>query len=126
MAASHGIKLWRKNFELGKGLAPPIALATAASLSFCGWRERGIPTTGIRDGRLFFVSAALTVAIVPFTIFFMSSTNTKLLSLAKKDELTSSDSREGEALLKRWTLLNGLRSFLPLAGAVLAGFLVLG
>ncbi|KAF3050242.1 hypothetical protein E8E11_000573 [Didymella keratinophila] len=123
--SSHAVKLWKNNFELGKGLAPPIALATASSLAFCGWTARGVPAMGSKDGRLFFSSAVLTVAIVPFTIIFMGKTNARLLGLAKKEELTASESREGEALLKKWGFLNGVRSLLPLAGAVLAGFLVL-
>ena len=65
------------------------------------------------------------MAIVPFTIIFMGSTNAKLLSLAKKEELTASENQDGEALLKKWVSLNGMRSLLPLAGAVLAGVLVL-
>jgi len=80
---------------------------------------------GFKDGRLFFASAVLTVAIVPFTIIFMGKTNARLLGLAKKEELTASETREGGALLKKWGFLNGVRSLLPLAGAFLAGFLVL-
>ena len=55
----------------------------------------------------------------------MKSTNDKLLRFAKKEELTASESQEGEALLKRWTFLNGVRSLLPLAGALLTSVVVL-
>lgn len=125
LSTTHAVKLWRNTFELGKGLAPPIALATASSLAFCGWTTRNIRTSGLKDGRLFFVASVLSVAIVPYTLIFMKSTNDKLLSLAKKEELTASESQDGEALLKRWVSLNGVRSLLPLAGAVLTGVLVL-
>lgn len=125
LTTSQAIRLWRNNFELGKALAPPIALATASSLAFCGWSARSLGALGWRDGRLFFVSAVLTVAIVPFTIVSMGSTNAKLLSLAKKEGLTASEGREGEVLLEKWCSLNRVRSLLPLAGAVLTGFAVL-
>jgi hypothetical protein len=121
----YAVKLWRNTFELGKGLAPPIALATASSLAFCGWTTRDIHGSGIEDGRLFFLSGLLTVSIVPFTIIFMNSTNVKLLGLAKKEELTASESQDGEALLKKWVSLNAVRSLLPLAAAVLTGILVM-
>lgn len=64
------------------------------------------------------------MAIVPFTIVFMGATNARLLGLAKKGELSVSERSEGEALLRRWGWLNAVRGMLPLAGAVLAGFLV--
>ncbi|KAF1932181.1 DUF1772-domain-containing protein [Didymella exigua CBS 183.55] len=125
LSAAHAVKVWRNNFDFGKGLAPPVALATASSLAFCGWTARNTRATGLKDGRLFFLSAALTIAIVPFTIIFMGSTNAKLLSLAKKEELTASEGQDGEALLNKWASINGVRSLLPLAGAVLTGALIL-
>lgn len=121
----HAFKLWRRNFELGKGLAPPVAVATASALAFCGWTARNARVAGVRDGRLFFVSALLTVAIVPFTIVFMRETNARLLELVKKEELSASEGRDGEVLLKKWASLNSVRCLLPLAGAVLTGVSVL-
>lgn len=125
LTTPHAVRLWRHNFERGKNIAPPFALATAASLAFCGWSARGASTTWPRAGRLFFVAAGLTVAIVPFTVVFMASTNEALLRLAGKEEWTAAEERDGEALLARWRFLNGVRSVLPLAAAVLAGGLVL-
>jgi hypothetical protein len=125
LSAGHAVKLWRNTFEAGFALAPPIALATASSLGFCAWTARGLLTHGVPSSRLYGISAAVTVGIVPFTIIFMKSTNDKLLRFAKKEELTASESQEGEALLKRWTFLNGVRSLLPLAGALLTSVVIL-
>ncbi|KAF2627857.1 DUF1772-domain-containing protein [Macroventuria anomochaeta] len=125
LSAAHAVKLWRNNFEAGFALAPPIALATASSLASCGWAARNLRTSGVKDGRLFWVAAALTVSIVPYTIIFMKSTNDKLLRYAKKEKLTTSESQETEGLLKRWVFLNSVRSLLPLAGALLTSIVVL-
>lgn len=58
----------------------------------------------------------------------MLPTNNKLLRLAakaEKEDLSTTESTETEVLLKRWVLMNGVRSLLPLAGAVVAGVVIL-
>lgn len=78
--------------------------------------------------RLFAVAAALTVGIVPYTVLLMKATNDKLLRFAKKaekEELSALEGEESVQLLRRWTLLNGVRSLLPLTGAVITGIVVL-
>jgi len=125
LSAAHAVKLWKNNFEAGFALAPPIAVATASSLGFCAWSAPRLLTFGVPNGRLFAAAAVLTVSIVPFTIVFMSSTNDKLLSFAKKEDLTTAENQESEALLKRWRYLNSVRSLLPLAGAFVTGAAVL-
>lgn len=128
LPAAHAVKLWRNNYEAGFALAPPTALATAASLAFCAWTTRNLPALGLRNGRLFWVAAALTVGIVPYTLILMKSTNDKLHRFAKKaekEELSTYEIGESEQLLKRWGTLNAVRSLLPLTGAILAGVVVL-
>lgn len=125
LSAAHAVKLWKNNFEAGIALAPPIAVATASSLGFCAWSAPKLLTFGVPNDRLFAAAALLTVSIVPFTIIFMGSTNDKLLRLAKKEDLTTSETQESEALLKRWAFLNAVRSSLPLAGALVTGVAVL-
>ncbi|XPS70800.1 hypothetical protein M3J09_003002 [Ascochyta lentis] len=124
LPAPHALNLWRNNFTAGFAIAPPTAVVTAASLAFCalvtpvGAQSRG-------NGKLFWVAAALTVGIVPYTLLFMRGTNERLLLLAKKEELDGEEGREGVELLGRWARLNGGRCLLPLAGAVVAGVAVL-
>lgn len=68
------------------------------------------------------------MAIIPFTIVFMRDTNNKLLAHAakvKKDELSVTETEEVDSLLEKWTTLNGLRSVLPMVGAVAAGIAVI-
>lgn len=87
-----------------------------------------MPALGLRNGRLFWVAAALTVGIVPYTLILMKSTNDKLHRFAKKaekEELSTYEIGESEQLLKRWGTLNAVRSLLPLTGAILAGVVVL-
>lgn len=128
LPATDAVKLWRANFNAGFALAPPTALATAASLSYCAWSTWNISAHGLRNPRLFLVAAALTVSVVPYTIVTMTSTNDKLMRFAKKgekEELSANESGESEELLQRWTTLNLVRSLLPLSGAIVAGMLVL-
>lgn len=68
------------------------------------------------------------MAIIPFTIVFMRDTNNKLLAhaaKAKKDELSVTETEDVDSLLEKWATLNGLRSVLPMAGAVAAGVAVI-
>lgn len=81
---------------------------------------------GKTDAKLFYVAAALTVAIVPFTVAFMGRTNEKLLGMEAREMLSQSEGMEGVEALGRWVALNAVRSLLPLAGAVVAGVAVLG
>ncbi|OSS49898.1 hypothetical protein B5807_05813 [Epicoccum nigrum] len=69
LSAHAAVSLWAAQFRAGFALAPPIAILTASSLVFCGWSAGGstAATTNLRggktDARLFYVAAALTVAI---------------------------------------------------------------
>lgn len=132
LSAHTAVSLWAAQFRAGFALAPPIAILTASSLVFCGWSAGGSATSAanLRGGktgaRLFYVAAALTVAIVPFTVAFMGRTNEKLLGMEAREVLSQSEGREGVEALGRWVALNAVRSLLPLAGAVVAGVAVLG
>jgi len=70
---------------------------------------------------LYSAAAILVPVIIPFTIGIMKPTNDKLHAKADKYRLGASDvkeDRELEDLLTKWTALNTVRSFFPLAAAV--------
>ena len=121
-------KQWRNMFENGKAQNPPIAAAAAASFFYLAWSVRaGGPlfkqTTYSRAG-LFSAAAVLTLGIVPYTILTMTTTNNALLEKAKSAPEVSDT--ETARLIEKWTTLNALRGFLPLAGAavgIVASFL---
>lgn len=74
------------------------------------------------ERNLYSLAAILVPAIIPFTIGIMKPTNDKLHAKADKYRLGASDVEEDqelEDLLKRWTVLNTVRSLFPLTAAVL-------
>jgi hypothetical protein len=129
LSAGKAAQIWRNVYNAGKSQNPFVALGSAASLGFCAWTARNLPfVSSFKNPRLFWVAAALTIGIVPYTAATMMTTNNKLLRFAEKaekEELSSSESSEVGVLLERWTVLNGIRSLMPLAGAVIAGVVVL-
>lgn len=112
-------KQWRNLFEIGKSQAPPIGATVAASFFYLAWSVRsGTPLfkkTPYSRSALYSTAAVLTLSIVPFTILAMSSTNNQLLE--KADSTFHSSDTETVDLIQKWTTLNRVRSFLPLAGA---------
>ena len=76
----------------------------------------------------FWVAAAATLGIVPYTVVVMTGTLDRLVELARQAErgdLGVKETREAEKLLGWWVVLNGIRSLFPLLGAVSAAFAVL-
>jgi len=81
---------------------------------------------------LYGLAAILTLGVAPFTIISMAPTNRRLLAKAKKareegkgkgKENTvggNADDKETMELLGKWSVLNGVRSLLPLLGATVA------
>ncbi|KIN09011.1 hypothetical protein OIDMADRAFT_141184 [Oidiodendron maius Zn] len=121
---------WKYNFEKGKSQNPPIAAASASAFSYLAWSVRSgsrlrsiVPKNSIQ---LYTTAAILTLGIVPYTLLAMQSTNSKLIakSEAWKGVAISGTSEDAEfiELVEKWTFLNGVRSSLPLAGAI-AGFI---
>ena len=108
---------WKYTFEAGKSQNPPIAAVTAATFSYLAWTAGHGPRN---RARLYGVAAALTIAIVPWTLLAMSPTNSRLSAKAEEAWTRKGKEDDGEVgeLLKRWTTLNGVRSFFPLVGGV--------
>lgn len=73
-------------------------------------------------------SSACTFRIVPYTIILMTETLARLVVLAmkaEKEDLLSKERDEAEVLLRRWVVLNGVRSLFPLIDAVVTAVAIL-
>lgn len=90
---------------------PKVAITVALAYGYAAYdaKSKGGNWTG------FLAAAGLVVAIVPFTILFMSSTNAALHAAAR--ETTSVSTAQVFELCNTWTVLNTTRCLLPLAGA---------
>lgn len=102
---------WAEVFNRGIALMPKVAVTVALAYGYAAYdtRRKGGNWTG------FAAAALLVVAIVPFTIVFMGSTNDALHSVAKGASTLSGAQVSG--LLDKWGALNLARSLFPLAGA---------
>ncbi|OAX84675.1 hypothetical protein ACJ72_00941 [Emergomyces africanus] len=135
LAPSTLAKLWRNVYRLGAKQNPPIALSAAASFFYLAWSARSVSgTTLFREtventASLYCAAGVLTIAIVPFTLFAMTNTNSALLEEAKLVNLESTvkaGAREQtEHLICQWIKLNGMRSLFPLAGALVGMYATL-
>ncbi|KAK2616769.1 hypothetical protein QQS21_000381 [Conoideocrella luteorostrata] len=105
--------IWRGLYSHGVALMPKIAVATALSYSYASYSSRGQSVS-----RPYLVAAGLVVSIIPFTLLFMSSTNAALMEAASG--ASSLDGAQISDLIKKWGLLNMVRSLFPLAGGVVA------
>lgn len=121
-------KQWRNIFENGKTQNPPVAAAVAASFFYLAWSVRAggplFKQTAYSRAGLFSTAAVLTLGIVPYTMLAMTSTNNALLEKVKSAPEVSD--KETARLIEKWTTLNALRGYLPLAGAavgIVASFL---
>lgn len=111
---------WSKLFNLGKRAAPPVALVSALSYYATGYLQY----SHFLPWKASVVSGALTMGIIPYTLIFMKKTNARLIEMSasvteEKEEVVKGEARE---LVDRWGLLNAIRSVLPLAAAILAGY----
>ncbi|PYI03696.1 DUF1772-domain-containing protein [Aspergillus sclerotiicarbonarius CBS 121057] len=116
---------WATIYETGKNRVPPIAILTASTFLYLAWSTRENTTLAAIAPRgsssAYMVSAALVVAIVPFTGGFMKGTNDRLMGWAEKGVGKGVEEGEEEVvgLLKKWAWLNGIRALWPLVGGVL-------
>lgn len=112
---------WAGIYNKGKVLGPQMAAVSLLGYGYLMYdRSRQSRGWGKYVG-----AAALTVGIVPFTVFFMDTTNQALLGVAAgtAGHLSSEAVRE---LLVKWRVLNLVRSLFPLAGALLGLYELVG
>ncbi|KAL3418418.1 hypothetical protein PVAG01_10134 [Phlyctema vagabunda] len=106
------LQQWSSVFFKGAARAPAAAALACVSYGYATYAQ----TKHGKDWRLSTLAGVLTIAIVPFTIIFMSKTNNRLLAGAAGALVTSTD--EARSLLTKWVRLNAIRSLLPLVGGI--------
>ncbi|KAF4991817.1 hypothetical protein FGRMN_7587 [Fusarium graminum] len=105
--------VWQELFNRGFALMPKLAGTTALAYAYAAY----LAYKEDRDWKGLAAGGVLTVAIVPFTIVFMSSTNDLLFKAASGTLEASQD--DVAKLIGRWGVLNLIRSLLPLAGTII-------
>ncbi|EAU34341.1 conserved hypothetical protein [Aspergillus terreus NIH2624] len=104
------VKTWRNMYQRGHAQNPPIAAATTTCFLYCAWAVRGgtslAPLTPRNAPVLYCAAAALTLAIVPYTLAAMMPTNSALIAKADAKELGAQESSEAVPLLQKWTSLD--------------------
>ena len=114
------IKQWRHIYEAGKSQNPPVAASSSAAFLYLAWAVRQ-RSTNPQLPLYYGTAAALTLAIVPFTLLIMAPTNNKLIQHSTRElDDTKSDDVEIDQLMSQWSTMNAFRSLLPLTGGLMA------
>ncbi|KAK1595885.1 uncharacterized protein LY79DRAFT_588449 [Colletotrichum navitas] len=108
---AHALRLWRHIFLNGASTGPKVALVTFLSLAYTAYDHHNRGAVW----KPYATAAVLSLAIMPFTLVVMSSTNNALMAGAQGVETLSLS--ETTELLTRWRTLNLVRSFISLASA---------
>lgn len=108
------LKQWSIIYNNGKAI-PLTAFVAAISYGVVAYntRSRDLPRW-----KGFALASVLTVAVIPFTVTFMLSTNNELEAAAHNQIKSMSDERARNLIIK-WARLNTIRVSLPIAGAII-------
>ncbi|KAL2870150.1 uncharacterized protein BJX67DRAFT_378682 [Aspergillus lucknowensis] len=119
------VKQWREMYSAGKAQNPPIAAVTAAAFAYLAWSVHSQSATALTHlapsnaTTLYSAAAALALAIVPWTLGAMRTTNKLLLDRAAATWVpTERSSEQVEELLGKWIVLNGVRGVFPFVAGV--------
>ncbi|KAK7948748.1 N-acetyltransferase- GNAT family [Apiospora aurea] len=132
---------WHNLYRRGAALMPVLAGATTLSYWLVAYYhtlpsplELGAASSASGEWRGFAAAGALTLAIVPYTLVVMMPTIRTLEAsmdgaavVDEKGQRRATMSRgTAEALLRKWTQMNVVRSLIPLVGAACAVWNLLG
>ncbi|OJK00162.1 hypothetical protein ASPACDRAFT_118139 [Aspergillus aculeatus ATCC 16872] len=136
------LKIWKRISTASTTQNAPVAAGTAAAFVYLAWTvaraveppqllqflSSSSSSSYASPGRWYAAAAVLTVGVVPFTGVVMRGTDCELMRLVGEGEGTAAAEEKAEeeaertsGLLKRWAVLNAVRSLLPLVGG-LCGF----
>ncbi|EME39098.1 anthrone oxidase-like protein [Dothistroma septosporum NZE10] len=107
---------WHRIFYRGHIQGPLISIATGLLYSYAAYQrsQRGAAW------KPFAVSAAVTVAMIPFTWVFMANVNNSLFrAVAVTEKGGEGNWNEAQGLVRSWGAWNAVRALFPLSGAVL-------
>lgn len=113
---------WNTLYDCGKVQNPPIAAVTGCAFAYLGWAisshsECYSRLAGAYTGIFYRAAGFLTLGIVPWTVFVMTSTNAKIMTIAEVEAEIGDE--EFDVLMRWWQVLNGIRGLFPLAGGIL-------
>ncbi|OJJ39475.1 hypothetical protein ASPWEDRAFT_25307 [Aspergillus wentii DTO 134E9] len=129
---SHITHQWLYIFSRGKQIFPDLAAISSTAHVYLAWAD-----SRESNSVCYALAAAVTMAIVPFTLTVMYPTCRGLENHATRDDAAEVEGKEGmvtsdqevakraredqEALvlLRRWSGLNAVRALFPLTGAVI-------
>lgn len=116
--AAHMLKQWKRLFHYGHMLMPALCILTTSTYAYLAWTKRSQRNPLWSKYAL---AAAVTSAMIPFTLIFMAATNDALFDLESttKPNASAAVLRHVEALLVRWGQLHFVRSCFPISGAVI-------
>jgi hypothetical protein len=122
------LKQWNSSFDLGKKSIVPLAGVSAASYFYLAYELHSRLSASSSKWKMYLLAGLLSVAIVPYTLGIMMSTNKKLLAkveetkaLSFKDEVVEAGLGDETAhkLVDKWGMLNlGRGALLVLSGVV--------
>lgn len=137
---AHLTHQWLDVYETGKRIFPPIAVVSSAANLYLAWRLRDflVPeAVGWSWSKLYVTAAGATLAIVPWTLVAMKTTNDQLKAHAVRDDASSAEGSEKMVvgaqemalrakqdehvprLMQDWAWLNLCRAAFPLVGGVI-------
>lgn len=109
---------WRSIYNQGIYFGPPLAILACANFIYLANRAYTVGDMTAAKG--FATSAAIGIAIVPFTLATLVGINGQLVKESKRQEGEAGalDERSVRDLLERWGWINGIRSLAPLTAAI--------
>ncbi|KAF6795442.1 DUF1772 domain-containing protein [Colletotrichum sojae] len=115
----YALRAWTEVYNRGAATGPPIALATFVSLGVVAYRQY----QERKPWKALLFAGASSLAIVPFTIIFMATTNHALTAAAGGSvKITWT---ETQALIEKWKVLNLIRGLMPLTGCLVGTYAAL-
>ncbi|PYH87001.1 DUF1772-domain-containing protein [Aspergillus uvarum CBS 121591] len=129
------LQIWKRIYTASSTQNPPVAAGTAAAFVYLAWTvARAVEPPLLLQvlssssrisgyagpGWWYAAAAVLTVGVVPYTAVVMRGTNWREREREKGAE-AEAEAESTSGLLKRWAVLNAVRSLLPLVGG-LCGF----
>ncbi|KAF9254735.1 DUF1772-domain-containing protein [Marasmius fiardii PR-910] len=127
---THAAIQWKNLYTRGASLMPPLSLITSLAHFYLAWKVYAVESRLASSNsltKLYVLAGALTIGIVPWTVFAMKPTNEALIRKAVDSPAESALARtnETEKLVEKWITLNLVRGVIPLAGTVAAVYATL-
>ncbi|CZR61030.1 uncharacterized protein PAC_10926 [Phialocephala subalpina] len=133
------LKQWNTMFQVGRKAGPQLALLSAISYFYLSYKSHLSPLPAFSNTLLskttsYAIAGLLSIGIVPYTLIFISGTNSKLLkkveetkTLKVSDEVVEVGlgNESAHALVDWWGMLNLGRGALLVASGVLGAWTAL-